>query len=88
MAKKKPKSTDIADAVTREEPIVVKCDTITVVFGDDVPGACLLAGNNLVIMPGDNPFTPATVDALKSHPIGERCRVDGKRLREPAPAKD
>jgi len=86
MAKKKPKSTDPADAVTREEP--VSTTTITVAFADAQPGACRIAGESLVLKPGDNALAPATVDALKSHPIGERCRVDGKRLREPKPAKD
>jgi len=87
MAKKKPKSTDTASAVTREEP--VSSETITVVFADAQPGACRLAGNSLVLMPGDNDLEPNTVEALRSHPIGERCRVDGKRLREPPkPAKD
>jgi hypothetical protein len=88
MAKKKSKSTDPADAVTREEPIAPSDTTVTVAFDDAIPGACMLAGTSLVLMPGDNSLAPKTVDALKSHPIGERCRVDGARLKKPKPAKD
>lgn len=88
MAKKKLKTIDPSDAVTLEEPVSLAATTVTVTFEDAAPGSCVLDGTPLLLMPGENDLAPKTVEALRSHPIGERCRVDGKRLREPKQAKD